>query len=351
MTGARSPAGPARVAWLNLGAEEGEATPSASSGATTGATAGPTSEVTFGARGRLGEAFRGLVEEDAPPWPWLAAARGLVPWLATPAAAEAARLRGLPLWGPSPAVVSRVHDKSFAAGLARDIDEVGPLLVVLEPAEATPARIEQEVARWPAWARARFTVKPRWGTSGRGRIAGVDGRLAVRHGALLPLESLARRGGEVLEPWLERTTDLSSLWFVDERGAPLLLGVTRPRTRGAGVYLGCDIAVGASGAAIALGSGTPHDEPAVARARPVVAAAARAGFRGPCGVDAFLYRDPTAAAASAEVALRGVVELNARFTAGHVALGLVLQRGPPPGARARFSLDHDELLTVVTEGG
>ena len=50
----------------------------------------------------------------------------------------------------------------------------------------------------------------------------------------------------------------------------------------------------------------------------VAEAAAAAGYHGPCGVDAFAFRGP-----GGESTLRSVVELNARFTMGTVALGLL----------------------------
>jgi hypothetical protein len=133
--------------------------------------------------------------------------------------------------------------------------------------------------------------------------------------------------------------DLSTLWFVDEHGEPHVVGVTQPKMRGAGVYLGCDVVA----TDVGLMAGTKWDEPAIERARVVVEAAAGAGYRGPCGVDAFTWRDE-----AGEVHLRGVVELNARFTAGHVALGLIKRRSPKAGERFRFRLDNDDVLTVVS---
>jgi hypothetical protein len=50
----------------------------------------------------------------------------------------------------------------------------------------------------------------------------------------------------------------------------------------------------------------------------VVRVAASQGYRGPCGVDSFAFRHPE----SDEECLRPVVELNARFTVGTVAIGL-----------------------------
>jgi hypothetical protein len=282
---------------------------------------------------RLVQAWKSLV--DDPPWPWLERARGLVPWMATVDAAKRALERRLPLVGAPPFVVERVHDKAFALRIARDrkLDETVPdLAVILEPDEVSTSRVETIAAEWPRWAWHDFTVKPRWGTAGRGRVRGVDGRAAI--GAAIG----AFERGAIVEPWLHRMIDMSSLWHVDEHGEPHLLGTTKQIVRGAGVYLGCDVVITDVGAM----AGTEWDEPAIERARVVVEAAAREGYRGPCGVDAFTWKDEAGA-----VHLRGVVELNARFTAGHVALGLIARRAPSVGARFRFTLDSDDVLSVV----
>ncbi|HEY4222291.1 MAG TPA: hypothetical protein VGO62_13135, partial [Myxococcota bacterium] len=238
----------------------------------------------------------------------------------TRAAFHEAERRGLPLWGAAPDVVARVHDKAFAARVAREHrvdgtdDPLAPLVTVVDAPVDAPvdaAVIANVVAAWPAWARARFTVKPRFGTSGRGRVPGVNGHA--------PVKPTSFPDGAVIEPWLARLDDLSSLWFVDDDDVSLL-GSTAQIVGGAGSYRGCTVVGGRSGLAV--------DDEAVARARVVVEAAQAAGYRGPCGVDAFTY------AHDGRERLRSLVELNARFTAGHVALALAAARRAP---RVRFS--------------
>ncbi len=320
-----------RVPFANVGAESGAYAPvtAAPQGRAARHPASPAPVL------RLARAFEELVED--PPWEWLERAVGLVPWLSTDAAVSEALARRVPYAAAAPAIVRVVHDKAFAVRVARDKDldpGVADLAVILEPDELSPARIFAIADEWPRWAWRSFTVKPRWGTSGRGRSSGKDGRLAPPRGRVFS------PSGVVVEPWLDRAMDLSSLWHVDVHGEPHLLGVTQPKMRAAGVYLGCDVVVPEGGAfARTPVAGTRWDEPVVDKARVVVEAAAAAGYRGPCGVDAFVWRDDDGA-----LHLRGAVELNARFTAGHVALGLVQARGPAPGARFRFRLDVDEML-------
>lgn len=284
-----------RVPFANLGAEEGPSEPLRDSTPI----------------GRLAMHFDAVVRR--PPWRALDDVDGVVAWMNTSEAlAEAARLE-LPLWGARADVVRRVHDKGFAQRLGLD-EELAGIITVLEPAELEVARIEHAIGLWPSWARADATLKPRWGTSGRGRVPVKAGVLDER--GRNSLAGLRARGGAVLEPWLDRVLDLSSQWLVDEYGEPHLLGCTRMVTRRSGVWLGCDVHRDHDG----QGSGTSWDPDVVKAARPVVEAAAAAGYVGVCGVDAFTWqRDGVER-------LRGVVELNARFTGGVVALASLYGR-------------------------
>ena len=72
--------------------------------------------------------------------------------------------------------------------------------------------------------------------------------------------------------------------------------------------------------------------------------AAAHGYRGPCGIDAFSFRGP-----QERLELRPLVEFNARFTMGSVALG-ILRRvlrsekqnlGLSPGELRRFVVNFD----------
>jgi len=245
----------------------------------------------------------------------------LVPWLASEEAAGLARSEGVALAGPGPAVVGSVHDKAFALEQARargllpaEIADTAFALSPDELAEADTARcrIERAVARWPAPLGERFALKPRLGTSGRGRLLGRAGRLdpAALTGALARLRA---RGGCVVEPWLPRSADLSAQLFVAGPGQVRVLGTFAQLLTPAGVPLGHRGRVGAGGGPE---SGSPWDEELRAGAVELAGAAAGAGFRGACGVDAFAF-----AGADGRPRLRAVVELNARFTAGTTAAG------------------------------
>lgn len=314
---------------------------------------------------------------DRPAWmgapgeaafPWLDGARGLVPWLSTERAAERARALSLPVLGPPPDVVARVSDKAWALGVAREEglvpEDIAPFLVpvgadVLARPDEAKARIEAALSALPAWVES-YTLKPRYGSSGRGRVAGRPPVVDAR--ALAAFERLAARGGVLVEPWLSRTRDLSVQLFVEDDGVRVL-GTTEQLLRPSGLYEGNRGVLTEDGAR----SGTPDDDALVAAGLAVGERARREGFRGPCGVDAFLFL------VEGREVLRPVVELNARFTTGTIAVGMVerAQRAgrlaigdrwqfgmcPPeggwralPGVRDVLALDETGAALAVIDG-
>ena len=260
---------------------------------------------------------------DAAVFDWLEDSAGATAWLNTQEAADFATEQGAALSGPGAAAVSAVHDKAFAQLAAREERLLPPslrgLIEVLDPEQlrapdAAIAHIDERVAGWPDWTHQRFTLKPRFGSSGRGRGGGegiAPGDAAVRGG----LARLAARGGAVLEPWLERSSDLSAQLHVGPEGSVTLLGTLELCVAASGLYTGHRGFVDARGR---VHAGTGHDEELREPAALVARAAAEAGFSGPCGVDAFAFRGEDGAPE-----LRPVVEFNARFTAGIVVIGLL----------------------------
>ncbi|MBW2494427.1 MAG: hypothetical protein JRE43_06715 [Deltaproteobacteria bacterium] len=262
-----------------------------------------------------------------------------VAWLNTPAARGFARDWELRLFGADPEIVREVHDKAFAHRVSLEERIVpaclAPCIAVFEPDElrdpdAAIREIEERLAQWPDWTRGRFTLKPRFGTSGRGRVAGNAGRVAAASGGFA---RLADAGGAMLEPWLKRTCDLSAqLWIGADREI-VLLGTTELLVEGSGLYRGHRGFVDSRGR---VNSGNAYDEPLREAAVAVARAAAAAGYCGPCGVDAFAFeREP------GRVELRAVVEFNARFTLGIIAIGLL--RRALAEIRRELSLDPGGL--------
>ena len=272
-------------------------------------------------------------------WPWLHDVTGLVPWLATPAAARLAQARGLALGAPSPEIVRAVHDKAFAVRTAQTLglvdEELSAQLVVLDAQELTTDHLRAVLYARPDAPNLDVTLKPRMGTSGRGRVRIRGG--VVDDAVIAGLAQLQRRGGAVLEPWLARVLDLSALWHVDDDGVTLL-GTTQGLVSRSGVYGGTRVRVDARGH---LCAGTSWDAELVARTALVVERMRALGFRGPCGVDALVYVD-----AQAQERLRAVVEVNARYTAGLLALAAAHRHMAKPGDVVMFRPGAHQVLEV-----
>lgn len=265
----------------------------------------------------------------------------LVAWLNTPRALGEAHSSQRSLFGAPPEVVDVVHDKAFCAAVvaAHHLlpEEVQKFITVLDPADLDVESMARAVAQAPLWsdddANRGFAFKPRFGSSGRGR---VDSR-RPRSEWESALPRLKARGGVIVEPWFKRLLDLSAQWRVTDDGRIVLLGTTTARTSPAGLWQGAEMVIDDDGIPRSLGSApagqpqvSPWDRQLVDQSLLVVKAAAQAGYRGPCGVDAFVLLGPGGGS------LLRLVELNARFTAGLVAVCLARGRKPAGGSALIF---------------
>jgi hypothetical protein len=266
---------------------------------------------------------------------WIDAIQGAVAWYPTCDAEARAAREGLALYGPDPEVVSRVHDKAFAAAVARRSGLVPPALrdstlvldaELLRDAARCIAAIRDALERWPAWTHGRFVLKPRLSTSGRGRVPGE--RQAFDEDSLRgAFPRLAEHGGALLEPWLDRVRDLSVQLHLAPGGQLTLLGTLEQVLTASGLYAGHRGLIDWRGR---VGSGsTDHEGALLEAASEVARAAAGEGFFGPCGVDAFVFR--TGEGGSDREILRPVCEFNARFTTGTVVIGLLRRLLPRLG--------------------
>ncbi|MCA9563679.1 MAG: hypothetical protein KC561_09335, partial [Myxococcales bacterium] len=144
-------------------------------------------------------------------------------------------------------------------------------------------------------------------------------------------------GSLVVEPWLDRVVDVSVQFEVGKSGEQpdpdRVLGITRFRTNARGQYKGTHIGpfmsglepelrrwiAGPQGKAFLL---SRHLE---RTARFVATKLRNLGYSGPAGVDAMVYRDARG------LRLKPIVEINPRYTMGHIALAL---EGRVPGRRS-----------------
>jgi len=296
---------------------------------------------------------------DAPAFAWLADYPGPIAWLNTERlASQVRRQLDVELSGSPPGVVGSIHDKAFAVAAASELGlaprTLAPLIEVLEPdalrrPDELLRQLDQHLAAWPQWTERRFTLKPRFGTSGRGRVGGRDRVDTIEVRGSLP--RLAERGGAIFEPWLDRIGDYSVSVLVPEANAPdalpTILGSLEMWASRSGVYRGHCGEVDSRGRVF---SGDREDESLRADAAAVASRARSRGYAGVCGIDSFRYRERSDSSASGVERMRGAVEFNARVTMGWVTIGLVRRALPivkeplrlTPGDRRGFALTYQD---------
>jgi len=280
-------------------------------------------------------------------------------WLADEGAHAVARDEGRALDAPEADCVMRIHDKAHAVRSAETLGFVPRCLRglsrVFDPedlreSERCLREIVDAIEAWPDWAGGAFTLKPRLGSSGRGRVGGKASDLAAVD-LVGALPRLAARGGAILEPWLERTTDLSVVLHLARPGSAdgpgvTLLGALEQWLTPSGVCLGHLGELDSRGRVF---SGSQHEEDMREAAVAIAADAHDRGYFGPLGVDGFAFRVTLPGESSARDVLRPIVEANARFTVGTIATGLVRRAlaqvkrsiGIEPGERRAFLLALD----------
>ena len=194
--------------------------------------------------------------------------------------------------GPGLSVVRKVHDKRYSHAL-----EVA-LGCALEGSRVvgSVADLEAAVAQLPT----DWVLKHPMGTSGRDRMLGRRGALSDS------ARGWARRKFSqgwtlLLEPWVADRVDFSLHYDIAEDGTVHYRGACLLVPDRGGVYRGNRVS----------------DEARFETARPWVERAlgsvAADGYHGPIGIDGFLCGDGR---------LRPIVELNARYTFGRMALAL-----------------------------
>ncbi|MBX9652067.1 hypothetical protein K2Y11_00465 [bacterium] len=244
-----------------------------------------------------------------------------IPWLMTEGAAESLRKLGCQPWGTSPELVNQFHDKAyikrFADNSALDPSPIQNLFRIFDPQElrdlsAFHQSLRDTISSWPETYQERWTLKPRFGSSGRGRLPGTF--LRVELPALPGAQSrLIDRGGVILEPFLDRTVDVSSQFFVHSKGEVEVLGTLAQVLSTSGSY------DGHTGRIVdgQFHAGSEFDTRHIDDSLKLVHEVAEKGFRGPCGIDGFAFR------VNEGIHFRSLVELNARFTVGTIVIGLL----------------------------
>lgn len=255
------------------------------------------------------------------------------PWGWSPDSAElfAPLVAGLPRGGEGPcwsAAIRSLYAKSWSAArlgeflAAHEADYFCGTDVVGTACETTD-QVLAEIGRLGEEGFDAVVVKAIYGSSGRGQIHCRGGRLRTEQCGRL--ENILRQQGQVVvEPWLDKVVDLSLHFDVGEEGETTVAGWTRFLTDGRGQYRGSFVGSLTAGLdeevkRFLYGDGRDArrlpklgEQLAEWLAEPLCAA----GYQGPVGVDAMVYRDCD------RLRLKPIVEVNPRTTMGRVALKL-----------------------------
>ena len=257
----------------------------------------------------------------------------LRPWGWSPDSAEllAPLVAGLPRGGEGPCwskAIRRLYAKSWSATRLGEFlaVEEADYLCGTDVVGTACSTVEQALAEIGRLAEVGFdavVVKAIYGSSGRGQIHCRGGQVRAEQRGRL--ENILRQQGQVVvEPWLDKVVDLSLHFDVGVEGAAAVAGWTRFLTDGRGQYRGAfvgSLTAGLDEQVKRFLYGDGRDARRLARlgeqlaewlAEPLRAA----GYQGPVGVDAMVYRDGDC------LRLKPIVEINPRTTMGRVALKL-----------------------------
>jgi len=259
-------------------------------------------------RALMDEARRREVELVSPD----AAARGrkpqagrlFTPWGWTRSAAEQGEVVGADVRPPDFELVARVNSKLWSHALEEELGWALHGARVVRTAE----ELNEAAARARPGAEDKWVVKSPYGFAARERVLGRGPRVKGPQ-ATWALKRLARGEPLVFQPWLEVKREYGVVVEVAEDGAHRLLGVSDLRTNGAG-----------TGTGYVLGRPPePGRMKELAETGAVVCERLRAeGYAGPAGFDALEHAG----------GLHPLLEVNARYTMGFVALAVERERRP-----------------------
>ena len=130
------------------------------------------------------------------------------------------------------------------------------------------------------------------------------------------------QGSLLVEPWQDRVFDFSVQYEVDSEGIRQV-GLVRVSNRESGAFVSCSVGpkfcrdLDTGLARFLMNEALPRYDENGNLAGKIAALCQQAGYRGPLGVDAFVYRSRDGG-----LALRTVCEINPRFTMGRLAVEL-----------------------------
>ena len=272
------------------------------------------------------------------PWAW----SPMTARLLTPISSRS-RDRSSPVASPARLeALAPLFKKSFGCQWLRRWLEENPTLMGLRPASEsgrvgdTPTQIQSALEAWRAKGLKRFVVKADWGAAGGRMIRLWEDQIKASQWRWM--EKRFHQGERlVVEPWYDRRFDFS-VHFDMEKGQARLRGFVRLVNDPRGQFVGCAI-----GSSLPLGceegvrrclhgdSGNRYKTLCQTLGNRLAGEAARVGYEGPVGVDAFVYQDQ-----EGELRINPAVEINPRYTMGR--LTLALRRYATPGRVVAMTL-------------
>jgi hypothetical protein len=231
--------------------------------------------------------------------------RLFTPWGWTPTAAEAGARAGADVRPVAFDVVARVNSKLWSHALEVEMGWALPGASVAR----TPAELVSAAARACPGAEDKWVVKSPYGFAARDRVLGRGPRVGWAQGAWAA-RRFARGEALVFQPWLEVSREYGVVAEVAGDGSHRVLGVSDLQTNGAGTGTGYVL-------------GRPPSPARMAELEEVAAVVCgrlhAEGYRGPAGIDALEHAG----------GLHPLLEVNARYTMGFVALAVERALKPP----------------------
>lgn len=247
------------------------------------------------------------------------------------------------LWAlhPDPDAARRCNDRRFCLAL-------GQALGLRLPGAALLGSVDELVAHLAAGGgdaghEQSWVLKAPFSASGRLRLR-RRGRVLDQASRVRAQRLFARFGALCFEPWMERVLDFGCLGLVEGPGRWHVLAPHWLESDDAGVFRGIVVGPAAGAGWLDAGEQRTVMDTAAAAAR----ALGDAGYRGPFGIDGFVYRAPEAGGARRLIPM---CEINARASFGFVAhalarvhgaasLRLRLGAGPVPAGAGIMPLLH-----------
>jgi len=192
------------------------------------------------------------------------------------------------------------------------------------------AQVEEAAREYRDQGSGAVVVKAAFGAAGQNQVQLSSAEDPVRPGERQRRQVeklLEEHGAVVVEPWLDKVMDLGVQLEVDAAGKSRVLGTTRFLTNRGGQYIGSFVHQTAEGLgpdARSFLCGDGRDPERMDRLAEKLAAmlgreVSDMGFAGPLGVDALVYRGYEG------VRVKPVVEINPRYTMGHLVLEMSRQ--------------------------